>query len=503
VRKKNRSMDAERKAVGPVQSTPSRLWLVLSVWESRVLGLVLATASYMSWTSWPLAGVSLAERTAGVAGFALLVILIGRFRYFIETLSTRTFLGCAVLGIVGVRLAWIAAADTLPASDFGFYHRAATQIAAGDLRMPGVSEGGFPLLLGLAYRLFGVDLMVAKTLNVVASAATGLLLYRLTSDLVGARAARVTVLLFAIWPAQVMMTSVVATETPYIVFLLFGLAVLVRWRRADHRPLSLLVAGVALGLSALVRPTSFVVFGLAAAWILFGYGMTRTRSAGTAALAMGFVAAIVVARLITGPAPAGTGVLSYLAYNVLTGSNSKSHGMWNEDDEARLGQILRERGSDAVPAAVYHIVAERITSDPGRFARLMPEKFELMWADDLYGAYWSTAMMAPGAATTFLRSHLETLYLVSQFFYSGVLALALFGCIRWRGEQFPWGNSLMFAIVLTFAGLHFILEVQPRYHHPWALAFLILSGYGVCEPSIHRRSSMGSLSQRSDRGALG
>jgi len=480
-------MDTEGQAV-PEARTSSRLWLVLCVWESRVLGLLLAAAFYMSWTSWPLGGVSATYRTVCVVGFALFVMLIGRFRYLIETVSTRTFLAFAVIGIVGIRLAWIAAVDTLPASDFDVYHQAATQIAAGDLRMPGIHQGGFPLLLGFAYRLFGADLVVAKALNVVASAATGLLLYGLTSDLVGPKAARVTVMLFAVWPAQVMMTSIVATETPYIAFLVLGLAVLIRWRCAGHGPLWLLVAGIAFGTSTLVRSTSFVVFALAATWVFFGPGISRvSRTAGTAALGVGFVVAIGLGRLIAGPAPAGTGLLSYLGYNVLTGSNPDSHGMWSDEDQALFSQILRERGPDAVPAAVYHIVEERITADPSRFARLMREKFQIMWADDLYGAYWSTARMAPRATTTFLKSHVETLYLISQFFYVGILALAVFGCIRWRGELFPWGNSLMFAIVLTFVGLHSILEVQSRYHHPWALVFLVLSGYGVCEPSIYGR----------------
>lgn len=460
-------------------------WNAPAQWQVRVLGFLLLLAAGTAWLTWPLTLLSTWSRALTVSAVLTLVLMVGRPASLVQRVSGRVFaIGSAAL-VALVRGLWVGIADTVPLSDFDVYHQSAVSIAGGSLELPELHQGGFPILLGVLYSLFGTDLMVAKAFNVALSVAAGLLLYRVGEELVGSTASRVAVLLFALWPAQVMMTSVVATETPTVVLLLAAMSVFLAAVRPPAASMFMFAAaGVIFGVSVLVRSVSVVVAGMAVAWLLFeGRRTVPWRFAAAASLVCGLMATTGLYRAGVGPPSPLAATPLYLASNVLTGTNSESGGTWSAEDEALFRRIASEQGPERAPAIIYGVAWKRIRSDPGEFARLVIKKFRGMWANDLYGAYWATNEMKAGPIATILKTHVTTLYVLSQVFYLSLLVLAVVGCFRMLGGQIPLGMNILVAAVLVCVGLHSLLEAQSRYHHPWALVFLVLAGRGVTEPS--------------------
>jgi len=106
----------------------------------------------------------------------------------------------------------------------------------------------YPLLLGGAYALFGVHIGVAQALNVVLGSLVVVLAAVVAGRLGGRRAAIVAAVLAALHPALLANDGVVLTEPPALLLMLLALWLLLtrRW----------LLAGVALGLLVLTRPSA-------------------------------------------------------------------------------------------------------------------------------------------------------------------------------------------------------------------------------------------------------
>jgi 4-amino-4-deoxy-L-arabinose transferase-like glycosyltransferase len=109
---------------------------------------------------------------------------------------------------------------------------------------------GFPFVVSLLYRVFGVRLSLALALNVVLATATVVLIYLIAERIWGRREARVAAAFFAILPGPLYMTGVFLSETTFI-FMLVGFLALVVF--LPDRRWTPVVLGVALGLAALTR----------------------------------------------------------------------------------------------------------------------------------------------------------------------------------------------------------------------------------------------------------
>ena len=96
---------------------------------------------------------------------------------FIQRGSTKNFLITSAIVIILLRLIWIIPVPTLPYSDFESYNNFAIYIAKqfpAHLLFINYNERGFGycFLLGMIYKLFGINLFIAKLLNVFLSALT-------------------------------------------------------------------------------------------------------------------------------------------------------------------------------------------------------------------------------------------------------------------------------------------------------------------------------------------
>jgi 4-amino-4-deoxy-L-arabinose transferase-like glycosyltransferase len=202
-----------------------------------------------------------------------------------------------LLGIVGVALvlrwAWAlhAARDPVGLIDPTFYMIYGDQFAAGngytlpDGQPTAYYPVGYPAALGAVFWLgrhtFLPDdspsLMAA--FNIVLALATVVLVAELARRLFrDNRLGLVAAAVVALWPNLVFHSAVALTETLFNFLVVAGLVVLVAGRWADRRlgPWRLLAAGVLFGVSALVRPITFLLLPpLFVVWIGARFGWRR------------------------------------------------------------------------------------------------------------------------------------------------------------------------------------------------------------------------------------
>ncbi len=199
---------------------------------------------------------------------------------------------CAILVLAAaLRIAWVlyAAREPKGVHDPAFYYGYGQSIASGiGYTLPDGPTAyypiGYPATLGALYFLVGhtpiPDNLVLATgfFQVFLSVATVALVYyvgrRLFTPTVGLLAA----LWMALFPNLIFHTATFLTETLFIFLVLAALAVLFSFCWREERPgwARLLVFGLLLGFSALVRPISLLFLPLLPiAWLIAGFGWQR------------------------------------------------------------------------------------------------------------------------------------------------------------------------------------------------------------------------------------
>ena len=447
-----------------------------------IVGYLLLVAFSLALQHWSLSGLPKYWLFVAILLCFVFTYILAHPKSFIQRGSTRTFLVIATSIIILLRLIWILAIPTLPFSDFEFYNAFATQIVQQkSFEIESIAARmyslGYPIVLAATYEIFGVHLMLAKLLNILFSVLMAMLLFWIVRYSFDECVARVTMVLFIFWPAQIMYNSVLASEHLYIVVLLFGIFVLIRnlLVKSATKCYDILGAGTLLGLSYTIRSVSMVVVAVGFVKLLFAKGTLARRVGKAISLFVGFTLVLGVYLGAMSLLGAPSASPSLVGHSLMIGTNYDSKGMWNPDD----AQVWVHNSPEEAKRIAVQRAFNRITLSPIRFVVLVFEKFGVMWGDDLYGAYWSTAKMDTTRLTPLIEQNQMTLYAISQLFYIWILFLSAVGCYKLRKGQLNSGTSLLLMIFLAFVILHSFLEVQSRYHYPWDLIFLILAGYGI------------------------
>ncbi|WP_235283212.1 glycosyltransferase family 39 protein [Methanosarcina sp. 2.H.A.1B.4] len=395
----------------------------------------------------------------------------------------------SVFVIILLRLIWILVVPTIPFSDFEVYHNfgifISKQFPIHLLSIDYDARGfGYSFVLGIIYKIFGVSLFAAKLLNVFLSALTGILLYLIAGSLFDECTARITTVLYSIWPAQIMYNSVLASEHLFIFFIFLGIAMFIGAIKVkpDDAFTHIFLAGVIFGLAYTVRFLSIIIVATGFMTLLFFQEHPlKNRIRSSLLLISGFA---IVWILFTGlgaavdiPSDPRTGIQNSL----LMGTNYEYTGSWNLVDS----QIWENNSPEEAKKIAFQTGLSRIAENPGGFLKLIFEKFSVIWGNESFGAYWSTVNLDSTKSTDSILQNLSLILAVPQFYYFGILFFSLLGCYKLKNTNLNIGIRFLFIIFLIFVILHSFLEVQSRYHYPWELIFIILGGYGIaCKPVI-------------------
>lgn len=430
---------------------------------------------------------------AGLGVFAIYRLNI------LSKINRTVFILLLILVTVIPRLVWIGHVQTQPFSDFLHLYDYGVKASEGNFKgfvnfyavFP--FKIGFGMILAGLFSVFGTGMLTAKILNLVLSLALVLIIYAGGRMLYGERSGRVAALLFALWPAQIMYNSVIASEHVFLV--LFTGAVLLmlyfikKYTYRNHEfwngNLVLLGLGLITACAQLIRPMAMILLPVFAVFVLL---YKRYRSDNLASVGLGiksivmFIAAyFAVLNLINLPVQKATGVditKSDSGFNLMVGTNSKSHGMFNDEDFKIIEKD--NYNFEKVQKEAKEIAVNRIKSSPVGFIKLAERKFEILWGDENYGYYWSTISAKDSNGTVnMVKSHPRGFYAASQVFYVLILLMAICSCLYTLKEKRY--DSLV--ILMIFGGLllsYTFLEVQSRYHMP-VMPLLIVFGAGFLE----------------------
>jgi 4-amino-4-deoxy-L-arabinose transferase-like glycosyltransferase len=183
--------------------------------------------------------------------------VLGEARVIPRTSAARDLLAIAAVALVLRALwAWIYGRVDAAPHDELFYEVAASNLATGQgyTQLFGGATAhwppGFPFLVSLLYRAFGLHVKLGLALNVVLGTATAVLMYLIGRRTMGRAGGLVAGGFFAILPAPIFFTGLFLAETTYI-FMLVGFIALATF--LPQRRWTPIALGVAAGLAALTK----------------------------------------------------------------------------------------------------------------------------------------------------------------------------------------------------------------------------------------------------------
>lgn len=400
--------------------------------------------------------------------FLSIFILLYVYREIIYKYETITFLGYSIFTIIILRAIWIFMVPTIPFDDFAYYnnlaisvsHRTSYQIFNIDYSSKGIL---YAFILGILYKIFGYHLIFAKSLNIILSIMTAIFIYLIAKKIFNEQSARISVIIFAFLPSQIMYSSVLSSENMYVVLLLMAFYLIL----SSNSNKLFFLSGIIMGLSNLVRLTSTVMAVVSFIFLIIHKKHRQT---------MGFILGFIFVMLLISSMiyllkiksdPQYGGEISFMF-----GTNYDSIGGWNpEDANLWFSTNTTQRKSMAVRTGIH-----RITDNPLRFIKLIVKKFDKLWSDEIYGISWSTEQMDKTPESLIVEKSRKILYSISQTYYIFILFLTMLTCYSLRNMKNE-GVNLFLMTFLIFVVIHSFLEVQSRYHYTVEIFFIILSGY--------------------------
>lgn len=490
-------MTAAQDPPGTVGASGLRERIAALVWWAGIVlvGLMALNAVVVSgrvaadmWGSGPdragliWIGIGAVLVAAGLGSLGIVVVLARRGH---DALAVA--IGIAV--IVLTRAVAIVTIPTPLNTDWAAYDSLARILATGG----GFDSGrppGWPVVLGLLYRVGGPNPLLGELANLACAVLVGVLIYLLGRRTFGSVAAAAGLFLWAISPGPALFAAALASEHLYT--LLFIAAVAVAVIALDRRWLAWLAVGAILGLSQYVRPVSLILVPAFMA-LPFLAGLPRRQALAAA------ISVVVAFAIVLGPSVAwqytryGRLTLStsnYDGWSLLVGLNVEHGGAANRDDLALVGAA---QSTVEFHDRSYQLAIERLTGHPESIVILAVPKFQGMWGNSIYGATWTLGVDR--------RSHprtAATMGLISQLAYTFTIVLAgAFLFVR-RRERDP--VALLTILSLGAVALFEVfLEVQPRYHAPFEPLFCLLAG-GALAWMAQRRGGRPGAAVSGDRG---
>ena len=385
-----------------------------------------------------------------------------------------------------VRLCWILVFDPKPVSDFSFYFQCAESIARG---LGYSKHGGFatsyfpvgyPMFLGVLFRLFGISIIIAQTANLILSVVSLVLVCWIARELFQSElTGRLSLFFLAIYPNNIAYTPLLGVEVFYLFLLLLGVAILLpslsNTEKAGFG--RLLIAGLVFGFATLVKMQTLLLPALLL--LLFPQFSLEKRSLNNRLKKTGILYAVII--VVLSPWI----VRNYILYddfvlsnndglNLYMGNGPEADGTWvavpwfpvdnNTQDEYKLNQTARRE------AIGY------IETHPFRTLTLMPNKLiSLLSHGD--GVFWniistrSTLNMTRGILLQLDR--INTMYEITLLvLFMASLSLGLWTRLKLgKGRGWPLLGIL---VILYFIGIYLVYYGAARYHFPiipWAMMY--------------------------------
>ncbi len=392
-------------------------------------------------------------------------------------LLSRWFLPAVFVVAAAMRLVWILLFHPNPVSDFSFYFRSAESIAQGfGYSAHGEATAyfpiGYPLFLGMLFRVFGVSMSVVETANLICSIGSLALAYWIARHLFTSEVAgRLSLLVLAIYPNDIAYTSLASVEVVYVFLLFLGVALVLSCIAANEAmpPGQLFTAGLVFGVATLVKvqtlllPVFLLLLFPQFSWV----GKSLVTRAKKVAVLYSALILVLCPWIIRNYGIFGDFVLSNNGgINLYIGNGPEADGTWVEPPifDGTQG-VMHDYRNDQVARREAITYME---THPWRTITLLPRKFLALF-DHGDGMYWNDIGI-PNASPP-KRGFLLWFDHVNAIFENVVFVMfaasLLFGWWKRAGiGGAPGWSAVGIVVILYFTAIYLAYYGARRYSFP-------------------------------------
>lgn len=391
------------------------------------------------------------------------------------------------------RLLFVFSVKTPVSSDFLLIYNAAQDVISGDfswLRNPffAVWRYQIPFVYyeAVILKLFGTE-QALRIINVFFMTGTNLLIYFIAKRIASPRAALICALLYSVYPAPILLSSVLTNQHISLFFFMLGIYFLLQNSRLYYKAAS----GFFLFMGNLMRPEGAVIILSIVLYLFITMKPDKKRFIGilkqTSLLLITFLVMIHLTDSffrITGATPQGI-TNAFPEWKFVLGLDSEAKGVYNEknahiisisDPEQRKQEALR----------VISALLQANKNLPGFFY----EKSKLMWANFELSS-WSLSHIENerplfGSSTTFTYGKLIKFILeFEKCEYLMLLTAVVFSCLllligKISRKKHVSGMCFLFVCLYSLNyTIYLFIEIQVRYRYFIMPFIFILSAVAI------------------------
>lgn len=429
-----------------------------------------------------------------------LIFIVKKLQPKIELINSKLAIGLIVFITFVSRILWICNISVVPLADFNTYHIFAESMSKGEI----IGHGyialfphyfGYPSILALFYKIFGSSKLVALVLNVVISCGIALLLYKIGSKISNTFCGLISSLLWALWPSQILYTSLICTEYLYTFLVLlctYFFIVLINRKRSLRMSLILfLLFGIACAVTNTIRPLALIVLIASVIYytVFFKESLTVRNKAIITKAILSIIMVLSYALTSNFIAVSIEQLLGReiskkpVGFNLYVGFNYNSRGTWNIEDSNTLTEISKESGikPQQIHDKLFAMALERVKSYSFEgITDLLMDKHKNMWVTDHDSLVYISAGIDKDLSNFDYYKYERLITKVSNFYYYLVLILCAIGIARLIRKNEHDDAIIYFVLfILGMISVHMLVEVAGRYHFPAISLFSLVAGYSM------------------------
>ncbi|MCD6475103.1 MAG: glycosyltransferase family 39 protein, partial [Anaerolineaceae bacterium] len=336
----------------------------------------------------------------------------------------------------------------------------------------------FTRALSMLYRIFPTD-NAMEVLNILFTFVTMFCLYQIGKECKQEEAGILAAYLFAIFPEQIGMVTIVCTDI-LAVALLSSSVLLIIMAMQRSKTNYLFVGAFLFGLSYIIRGAMLVYIPVLLLPMVFNSQKNIKSIVGKFGLiVVGFVVAVGMMTGLLNLIQVDDMVIDEgrnIIWPLVNGTNIEKGGRNNSEDE----QMVFSWPVEEATKNGIKMVLERVFSNPIAYYRFLKVKYEYMFADASYGSITAfrdetgeflSFITGWKGETSLIRQGYAQL---SQYAYLIVLLAAVITSMKYNTSL--QNVALPSLLILVCAlGAYAFFEVQPRYHRPIIPSLILLA----------------------------
>lgn len=399
---------------------------------------------------------------------------------------------CIILSIgFLLRLIFILAINTQPQSDFELLYNSANSLIQGDLSwteelyfINWAYQIPFILYEALILKIFN-SIIAIKIVNLLLMTGTIFLIYAIVKDFLSEKAALICSFLYAIYPASILLSSVLTNQHVSAFFLYLGIYLLFHFKKWPW----MLLAGLSLCIGNLMRPEAIVIIVSILAVIIWLIFQIRTKGKEVLyvirncviVICAYFVVFQIVSLAFSATSIAPSGIKNNCPqWKFVVGLNPNSLGNYTEEN----ADILAVKDNELRNQMMMEDIKENFQKYDGNIATFLFNKTYSFWASNETTA-WScshidTSRAVVSSIASFTYNDLFNIILAfDKGIYIFIFAAGLISAILFFLKKREIPVNYLFFSLLQIANycVYLIIEIQVRYRYFIMPALFILAAY--------------------------